>query len=253
MAVLSEPVPRAPREILLAFYAGLFESFGPQRWWPARTRWEVIWGAILVQNTSWRNAAAALRNLRNAGLLTWRRMREVSLSELEPLIRPAGFYRQKAKTLRCFADWILQAYGGSLNTLFAQDAAQVRARLLAVRGIGPETADAILLYAGRQPSFVADAYTRRVLSRHNLFHASTDYAAARAFLHQNLPPDQSLFNEFHALLVEAAKRYCHRNVANCDACPLQRFLPEGLKMVIGDRKSETGNWKLENSQPADQA
>src|SRR5271156_696094 len=111
----------APEKVLQRFYATLLESFGPQKWWPARTRWEVIWGAILTQNTNWRNAALALKNLRQAGLLAWRRMRQISPEELEPLIRPAGFYRQKAKTLRNFANWIEQAHGGSLDSLFAQD------------------------------------------------------------------------------------------------------------------------------------
>jgi endonuclease-3 related protein len=155
-------------ETLRRFYATLLESFGPQGWWPARTRWEVIWGAILTQNTTWRNAALALKNLRHAGLLAWRRLRKISLDELEELIRPAGFYRQKARALHNFANWIEAAHGGSLDSLFAQGTDRARAQLLALRGIGPETADAILLYSGRQPVFVADAYTRRILSRHEL-------------------------------------------------------------------------------------
>ncbi|MGA2983555.1 MAG: endonuclease III domain-containing protein [Terriglobia bacterium] len=221
----SEQGETAPGVILLRFYAALLESFGPQGWWPARTRWEVIWGAILTQNTNWRNAALALKNLRKAGLLSWRRMRQVSLDKLEPLIRPAGFYRQKAQTLHNFVHWIEHAHGGSLDSLFAQDAPQARAQLLAIKGIGPETADAILLYSGRQPVFVADAYTRRVLSRHQLFSPSADYELTRKFLHQHLPPDDALFNEFHALLVEVAKRFCHRNAARCEECPLGKFLP----------------------------
>jgi endonuclease-3 related protein len=224
MSMESEQGEVARDEILHRFYAALLESFGPQGWWPARTRWEVIWGAILTQNTTWRNATLALKNLRKAGLLTWRRLRQVSVDELEPLIRQAGFYRQKARTLHSFAHWIEQAHGGSLDSLFAQGAAPARAQLLALKGIGPETADAILLYSGRQPVFVADAYTRRVLSRHSLLSPTADYESAQQFLHQALPPDQALFNEFHALLVEAAKRFCHRNVAHCEECPLGKFL-----------------------------
>jgi endonuclease III related protein len=213
-------------DILRGFYATLFESFGPQGWWPARTRWEVIWGAILVQNTNWRNAALAIGNLRRAGLLTWRRMRHASIEELEALIRPAGFYRQKARALRNFADWIVRTHNGSLDELFARDSDEVRTQLLALKGIGPETADAIMLYAGKHPLFVADAYTRRILSRHGLVPQAANYESAREFLHRHLPADEALFNEFHALLVEAAKRYCHKGVARCGECPLGKFMAQ---------------------------
>ena len=224
MQSVNEQGQAAPGEILRRFYATLLESFGPQGWWPARTRWEVIWGAILVQNTTWRNAALALKNLRDAGLLAWRRFRKLSVAELEELIQPAGFYRQKARTLRNFANWIEEAHGGSLDALFALGTDQVRAQLLELKGIGPETADAILLYSGRHPVFVADAYTRRILSRHDLLSPEADYHTAQRFLHQHLPSEEALFNEFHALLVEAAKRYCHRNAAHCEECPLGKFL-----------------------------
>jgi endonuclease-3 related protein len=149
---------------------------------------------------------------------------KISVRELEQMIRPAGFYRQKARTLHNFAHWIEQAHGGSLDSLFSLGADRARAQLLALPGIGPETADAILLYSGRQPVFVADAYTRRVLARHQLLTPAADYHSAQQFLHQHLPPDEALYNEFHALLVEAAKRFCHRNVARCEECPLGKFL-----------------------------
>jgi endonuclease III related protein len=216
----------APGEVLRRFYTTLLKSFGPQGWWPARTRWEVVCGAILTQNTTWRNAALALANLRRAGRLAWRSMRRTSRPEIERLIRPAGFFRQKARTLRSFIDWLEEAHGGSLGSLFRTDSERTRAQLLALKGIGPETADAILLYAGQKPSFVADAYTRRILSRHKLLPISADYASARQFLHMHMPPDASLFNEFHALLVEAGKRFCHRTAADCDACPLGVFLQQ---------------------------
>jgi endonuclease III related protein len=216
----------APGEILRRFYIVLLKSFGPQGWWPARTRWEVVCGAILTQNTTWRNAALALANLRRTGRLAWRAMRQASRAEIEQLIRPAGFFRQKARTLRSFIDWLEQAHGGSLDSLFRADSERTRTHLLALKGIGPETADAILLYAGQKPSFVADAYTRRILSRHKLMPILADYATARQFLHKHLPQDASLFNEFHALLVEAGKRFCHRTVAHCEECPLGVFLQE---------------------------
>jgi endonuclease-3 related protein len=230
-------------EILGRFYATLLGSFGAQGWWPARTRWEVIWGAILTQNTTWRNATLALKNLRNAGLLARRRFGRISLDELAMLIRPAGFCRQKARTLHNFAQWIEQAHGGSLDALFAQGAAQARAQLLALKGIGPETADAILLYSGRYPSFVADAYTRRVLSRHDLLSPTANYHSAQQFLHQHLPPDEALFNEFHALLVETAKRFCHRNVAHCEECPLGKFLTRKLKI---ETRNLVRNWGFDS-------
>ncbi len=223
-----------PSEILRRFYTTLLENFGPQGWWPARTRWEVICGAILTQNTTWRNAARALRNLRKAGRLGWRTMRQTSRQQLERLIRPAGFFRQKARTLRNFIDWAERAHGGSLDSLLGKGNSSARAQLLALQGIGPETADAILLYAGQQPVFVADAYTRRVLARHQLLPPSADYHAAQQFLHRHLPADASLFNEFHALLVEAAKRFCHRNVAHCEQCPLGPYMEKPLKSAPRD-------------------
>jgi endonuclease-3 related protein len=226
-------------KILGRFYATLLESFGPQGWWPARTRWEVIWGAILTQNTTWRNATLALKSLRKAGLLARRRFRQIPIAELEALIRPAGFFRQKARALHNFAQWIEQAHGGSLDALFAQGAAPARAQLLTLKGIGPETADAILLYSGRHPVFVADAYTRRVLSRHGLLSPTANYHSAQQFLHQHLPPDEALFNEFHALLVDTAKRFCHRNKAHCEECPLGEFLTRSSKRETRKSKLET--------------
>ena len=239
MQLAIEKAEATSAETLRQFYATLLESFGPQGWWPARTRWEVILGAILTQNTTWRNATLALKNLRKAGLLAQRSLRQVPLAELEQLVRPAGFYRQKAKTLHNFANWIDQAHGGSLDSLFSLSVEQARGQLLALNGIGPETADAILLYSGRQPVFVADAYTRRILSRHQLLPQEADYDSAQRFLHQHLPPEEGMFNEFHALLVEAAKRFCHRNVARCEECPLGKYL-------MGNSKLEIGNSKLEN-------
>ena len=219
----------APGEILRRFYATLLQNFGPQGWWPARTRWEVICGAILTQNTTWRNATLALKNLRKARVLTRQRMRHISREELEALIRPAGFCRQKARTLHNIAHWIDQVHNGSLDVLFAQDGKRVRSQLLALNGIGPETADAILLYSGRHPVFVADAYTRRILSRHQLISPAANYDSAQRFLHQHLPVEEALFNEFHALLVETAKRFCHRNVMHCEECPLGPYLARNSK------------------------
>jgi len=216
--------PGQPRQDLERFFTTLLEKFGPQGWWPAETRWEVICGAILTQNTNWRNVLLALHNLRQAGLLDGSPLAHAALAEIQTLVRPAGFYRQKARTLRDIAVWIEAAHAGSLDRLFALGPERARAGLLSLRGIGPETADAILLYAGGLPVFVADAYTRRILSRHGLIAGDADYDSARQFLHQHLPPDGAVYNEFHALLVEAAKQFCRRNEIRCEECPLARFL-----------------------------
>lgn len=213
---------RAPLE---NYFEALLGAYGPQHWWPARTRLEVILGAILTQNTNWDNAARALRRLKEAGLLRWSRLRESSPAQLEPSVRPAGFFRQKARAIQTFVDWLGRNYRGSLTALFNSPPADVRGELLALKGIGPETADAILLYAGRQPFFVADAYTRRVLARHGLISPRAGYAAAQEFLHRHLHRDQALFNEFHALLVKVGKRHCHRDAPRCNRCPLESFLP----------------------------
>ncbi len=221
----AQPPGVEPGEVLETYYEELLREFGPQHWWPARTRLEVILGAILTQNTTWQNAARAIARLREAGLLRWSRLRQTSLAELERCVRPAGYFRQKARTIQTFVHWLDEARSGSLEVLFAQPPEVARSQLLALRGLGPETADAILLYAGKLPFFVADAYTRRVLARHNLIHPDDGYSAAQDFIHQHLPADEELFNEFHALLVEVGKRHCKRQAAECRGCPLEPFLP----------------------------
>ena len=218
--------PEAARgELLAQYYEKLLQVLGPQGWWPARTRLEISLGAILTQNTSWRNAALALRGIRKAGFLSWRRLKHAPASDLETCLRPAGFFRQKARAVRSFLDWLEAAAGGSFHRLFLLPAAEVRRQLLKVTGVGPETADAILLYAGKQPYFVADAYTRRILSRHEFFPPSIRYHEAQEFLQRHLPRDSGVYNEFHALLVEIGKRYCQKRKPDCDSCPLREFLP----------------------------
>ena len=214
-----------PGKLLSRYYSALRGRFGPQHWWPARTRLEVILGAILTQNTAWHNATLALRNLRHAGLLSWPGLRGAPLPRLEACVRPAGFYRQKARAIRGFADWLERQYGGSLHKLLLLPADELRRRLLDLRGLGPETVDAILLYAARRPLFVADAYTRRVLARHGFLPATADYPATQVFLHAHLPRQAPLFNEFHALLVEVGKKHCKPRSPRCPGCPLEEFLP----------------------------
>ncbi len=212
------------RRQLRRIYTTLLAAFGPQGWWPARIRLEVILGAILTQNTAWKNAALAVRRLRQAGMLNHEKLSSASLSKLESLIRPAGFFRQKARTIRNFLRYLETSHGGSLRAMFSTPGEKVRRELLALKGLGPETADAILLYAGGKTFFVADAYSRRVLARHDLWKPTATYSEAQQVLHEHLPGSAALFNEFHALLVEAGKRYCKREVPRCEACPLEPFL-----------------------------
>lgn len=237
MAFFAERTAVQPSKALEAYYARLLQRLGPQGWWPARTRLEVILGAILTQNTSWQNAALALKRLRKAGRLSLSSLRGTTKTELESFIRPAGFFRQKALTIRNFLNWLERDRQGSLTNLFTRPPAELRRELLQLKGLGPETVDAILLYAGRLPFFVADAYTRRILARHGLVPPETDYSAVQTFLHQHLPADEALFNEYHALLVEVGKRYCKRQAARCDACPLQEFLPQAESSGFGVRDS----------------
>jgi endonuclease-3 related protein len=214
-------------ELLSRYYSVLCARLGPQEWWPARTRLEVILGAILTQNTTWHNATLALRNLRNSGLLNWQALRRACLTDLEACVRPSGFYRQKARTIRDFVDWLSREHAGSLDRLFSLPTDELRRRLSVLRGLGPETVDAIMLYAAQRPLFVADAYTRRVLARHGFISDAADYHQTQEFLHAHLPPDTSLFNEFHALLVEVGKKHCKPQSPRCAGCPLEEFLLEG--------------------------
>ena len=221
---------------LLGYYARLLEEFGPQAWWPARSRLEVVLGAVLTQNTTWLNAARALKRLRQARRLSLNRLRSTDQSELESLIRPAGFFRQKARAIMKFLNYLEGSHQGSLARLFARPAEELRRDLLGLKGFGPETVDAILVYAGRHPYFVADAYTRRILARHELVPPDAGYSEVQAFLHQHLAADPALFNEYHALLVEVGKRYCKRPAPQCEGCPLEGFLPG-----TGNREQGTGN------------
>lgn len=188
-------------------------------WWPAATPFEVIVGAILVQNTAWGNVEKAMAALRGAKRLSLAGIRALSAEELGPLIRSSGFWRQKARRLRGFVGWLDAAHGGSLDRLFAQPTARARAQLLALEGIGEETADAILLFAGGHASFVMDAYTRRIFERHHL-------PFERAWIERELGHDARRFRHAHALMVETAKRYCRKQTPECGQCPLGELLPQ---------------------------
>jgi len=185
-------------------------------------------GAILTQSTAWSNVEKAVANLRRERLLTPRALQRSSLRRLERLVRPSGYFRQKAKKLKAFLNFLFRKHNGSLARMFRTPVAQLRQQLLAVHGIGPETADSILLYAGGQPVFVVDAYTKRVLLRHAWIAENAGYEEMRALLERNLPRDAQLFNEYHALLVHVGKHWCRPREPRCAECPMQPFLPENL-------------------------
>ena len=218
----------APPLPLRSYFDALLAAHGPQHWWPGRSRFEIVVGAILTQNTSWTNVERAIRNLRAARMLSPQAILRVRSARLAQFLRPSGYFRQKAKTLKSFVNFLYAAYAGSLSRLFATRKDILRAQLLALRGIGPETADSILLYAGKHPVFVVDAYTRRILERHGQAHPKLAYDKIRTMFESALPVDHQLFNEFHALIVHVGKNYCRPNNPRCSECSLSRFLPQSI-------------------------
>jgi endonuclease III related protein len=210
---------------LQGYYLRLLAAHGPQHWWPGRTRFEVIVGAILTQNTAWVNVERALRHLRRERLLTPAAIDAVSATRLARLIRSSGYFRQKTETLKAFVKFLRKEFGGSLNQMFNAPTEVLREQLLDIRGVGPETADSILLYAGTRAVFVVDAYARRILERHHLVQAKLGYAQIQEFFEENLPRDVSLYNEFHALIVRTGKDFCYKHNPRCSECPLKAFLP----------------------------
>lgn len=201
----------------------MFDALGPQQWWPGETPFEVIIGAILTQNTNWSNVEKAIKNLKADGKLSPEGIKNVPLAELAKLIRPSGFFNVKARRVKTFIHWLFSRYEGSLSRMFSQDLQTLRNELLSVKGIGPETADSILLYAGNMPTFVVDAYTHRIFSRHGFIAEESTYEEMKSFFEERLPKDVKLFNEYHALLVHIGKRYCKPKKA-CEPCPLRDFL-----------------------------
>lgn len=235
------------------YYVALYTRWGQQNWWPAQSRLEVIVGAYLTQNTNWGNVEKAIANLRRARVLSVKGLREVPLRRLETLIRPSGYFRQKAKKLKTFVRFLDKNYAGSLDRMFAQPTEKLRAELLQLSGVGPETADSILLYGGNHHVFVVDAYTRRVLERHRIIAAKANYEEIRALLEAAVTGAQPRelwvdghgagprhpvsrmsraprseiaqhYNELHALIVRVGNQYC-RSTPKCEECPLREFLP----------------------------
>ena len=250
---LFSSAPPSLRGELLSYYRAMLARYGPQNWWPAQSWLEVIVGAYLTQNTNWSNVEKAMTNLRRHRVLSVKGLREISLARLQKLIRPSGYFRQKAKKLRTFIRFLDKNYGGSLDRMFARPTRELREELLGLHGVGPETADSILLYAGNHHVFAVDAYTRRIFERHGIITPKTKYEEIRALVEAALnaatPQDLCVdghgceprhpvsrmsgaprselaqhYNELHALIVRVGNQHC-RSTPKCEECPLREFLP----------------------------
>ncbi len=208
------------REKIKRIYDLLNEHFGDLGWWPAESPFEVIVGAVLTQNTSWANVEKAIKRLKDEGLMRPSKMAEADTGVLSRAIRPAGYFRVKARRLKEMSRFIMKECGGKLDRLGREDILCLRERLLGVNGVGPETADSILVYALGKPVFVVDAYTKRVFSRHGITGEDASYADIQRMVHDNVPLKVRTMNQFHALLVETGKRYCRKRSPKCGECPL---------------------------------
>lgn len=202
-------------------YRLLYDHFGPQDWWPGDSPFEIMVGAILTQNTNWSNVQKAIHNLKTEGLLSYRSLSQLTADEIAQFIRPAGYYNLKAQRLKNLLDMLKINYRGELALFFEDDLGSARENLLTVKGVGPETADSILLYACGHPVFVVDMYTHRVFSRHNLLEEESDYSMIQDVFLDHLPEDMQLYNEFHALIVRVANMFCKKTKPLCGKCPLK--------------------------------
>jgi len=211
----------------MKIYQNLFRAYGPRNWWPGETSFEVMVGAILTQNTSWRNVEKAIQRLKGRGVLNPEGIHDLKKSELARLIRSSGYFRIKADRLKSFINFLFKEYGGNLKRMKREKLDELRERLLGVKGVGPETADSILLYGLKKPIFVVDAYTKRILSRHGLISENASYEEVQKLFMDHLPHNEELFNEYHALLVHLGKTLC-RNVPRCEICSL-RVIEDGAE------------------------
>lgn len=216
------PEKRNIARYLEVAYKKLYAQFGPQHWWPADTAFEVIIGAILTQNTAWSNVEKAISQLRKNRLLTPQRLYKMNVNGMGKLIRSCGYYNVKAARLKSFLEALFHDFQGNLLSMFSLELPQLREKLLAIKGIGPETADSILLYAAKKPVFVVDAYTKRFLLRHRLIEKEASYEQIQSLFEENLPRRLNLFNEYHALIVRLAKEFC-RVKPVCNSCPLKKW------------------------------
>lgn len=208
-----------PKASLTKFFHKLYFFYGPQNWWPGDTPFEIAIGAILTQNTNWANVQKAIENLKKQRLLHPEKLNEISTERLSQLIKPSGYHNIKAKRIKAFLDFLFDYCHGNLKVLKEQETNNIREQLLSIYGIGPETADSILLYALEKPVFVVDAYTKRVLSRHNILNHNSSYEEYQNLFHNELVRDVQLYNEYHALFVKAGKDYCKPKPL-CEGCPL---------------------------------
>ena len=202
-------------------YQLLYDYFGPQKWWPGDSPFEIMVGAILTQNTNWANVQKAIDNLKAADVLSYPSLSALGVDDIAPLIRPAGYYNLKARRLRNLLDMVATLYDGELDVFLEDELGSARENLLGVKGVGPETADSILLYACGHPVFVVDTYTYRVFSRHNMVEEETDYRTIQQAFELNLPQERQLYNEYHALIVRVAGMFCKKTKPQCEQCPLQ--------------------------------
>ena len=212
------------RMSLIEMFNLLLDHFGPQHWWPAETELEVMIGAVLTQNTNWKNVEMAIQSLKNRGLISLERLFSVAETDLAQEIRPAGYYNVKAGRLKNLICFIMDQYKGDLSALLDDEPQILRQGLLSVKGIGPETADSILLYAAKRPVFVIDTYTHRILRRHGMADEQTSYHELQQIFTKSLPENAAYFNEFHALIVQTGKNYC-RKTPLCPRCPLEKWCP----------------------------
>jgi endonuclease-3 related protein len=205
-------------------YSRLLEAYGPQHWWPADTALEVMIGAVLTQNTTWQSVEKAIANLKRNDLLSLAKLYALPPEQLARLIRPSGYFNLKAQRLKNLIELVAKTFGGSLEIMGQVETERLRNELLTVKGVGPETADSILLYAFHRPIFVVDGYTRRVYSRHCIIEQTAHYQELQELVMDNLPSDVYLFNEYHALLVRVGKLHC-QSKPRCQGCPLESLLP----------------------------
>jgi len=210
---------------LTSIYKKLLKKFGPQDWWPGDTPFEIAVGAVLTQNTNWQNVERAIANLKRARALSAKRIHAMKHAELAELIRPAGYFNVKSRRLKNFVAYLVEEHGGSMARMAKGTLPDLRHGLLSVNGVGPETADSILLYALDKPTFVIDAYTKRALSRHGFLPYEESYEDYRSLFMDNISPDVELYNEYHALFVALGKHLCRPRNPLCDQCPLDGITP----------------------------
>lgn len=216
---------------LLDIYSHMLYHFGHRKWWPGDSRFEIILGAILTQNTNWKNVEKALQNLKDAKCLSYKKISAMPIDQLAELIRPSGYYNQKAIKIKAFISFVNRFYKGSLKKLFSVETTLLRDQLLSIKGIGPETADSILLYAGDHLSFVVDLYTYRILTRHGWMPPEVVYHEMKEFFEESISKDIDLYKDYHAQLVAVGNNFC-RKTPKCEDCPLRPFLKNDQPILM---------------------